>query len=225
MKKIEHIMRDRILVLDGAMGTMLQSYGLNEEDFRGERFADHPCDLKGNHDILCLTQPKIVEDIHDSYFRAGADLVETNTFNATAISQADYQTQDIVYEINLNAARIARNVAERFMNKNPKIPRFVCGALGPTNKTASISPDVNSPEYRNTDFDILADAYLEQCRGLLDGGVDIFLIETVFDTLNCKAALFAIQELFSERGTSPILRRRLGTFPVSKITAGGRLPI
>ena len=204
MKKIEHIMRDRILVLDGAMGTMLQSYGLNEEDFRGERFADHPCDLKGNHDILCLTQPKIVEDIHDAYFKAGADLVETNTFNATAISQADYQTQDIVYEINLNAARIARNVAERFMNKNPKIPRFVCGALGPTNKTASISPDVNSPEYRNTDFDILADAYLEQCRGLLDGGVDIFLIETVFDTLNCKAALFAIQELFSERGISPI---------------------
>ena len=116
MKKIEHIMRDRILVLDGAMGTMLQSYGLNEEDFRGERFADHPCDLKGNHDILCLTQPKIVEDIHYAYFRAGADLVETNTFNATAISQADYQTQDIVYEINLNAARIARNVAEIFIN-------------------------------------------------------------------------------------------------------------
>ena len=195
---------NQVLILDGAMGTMLQSYGLNEEDFRGERFADHPCDLKGNHDILCLTQPKIVEDIHDAYFKAGADLVETNTFNATAISQADYQTQDIVYEINLNAARIARNVAERFMNKNPKIPRFVCGALGPTNKTASISPDVNSPEYRNTDFDILADAYLEQCRGLLDGGVDIFLIETVFDTLNCKAALFAIQELFSERGISPI---------------------
>ena len=204
MKKIENIMRDRILVLDGAMGTMLQSYGLNEEDFRGERFADHPCDLKGNHDILCLTQPKIVEDIHDAYFKAGADLVETNTFNATAISQADYQTQDIVYEINLNAARIARNVADRFMNKDPKIPRFVCGALGPTNKTASISPDVNSPEFRNTDFDILADAYLEQSRGLLDGGVDIFLIETVFDTLNCKAALFAIQELFSERGISPI---------------------
>ena len=127
MKKIEHIMRDRILVLDGAMGTMLQSYGLNEEDFRGERFADHTCDLKGNHDILCLTQPKIVEDIHDAYFKAGADLVETNTFNATAISQADYQTQDIVYEINLNAARIARNVAERFMNKNPKIPRFAHG--------------------------------------------------------------------------------------------------
>ena len=204
MKKIENIMRDRILVLDGAMGTMLQSYGLNEEDFRGERFADHPCDLKGNHDILCLTQPKIVEDIHDAYFNAGADMVETNTFNATAISQADYQTQDIVYEINLNAARIARNVADRFMNKDPKIPRFVCGALGPTNKTASISPDVNSPEFRNTDFDILADAYLEQSRGLLDGGVDIFLIETVFDTLNCKAALFAIQELFSERGKSSI---------------------
>ena len=159
---IQSLFREKILVLDGAMGTMLQSYGLNEEDFRGERFADHPCDLKGNHDILWLTQPKIVEDIHDAYFNAGADMVETNTFNATAISQADYQTQDIIYEINLKAACIARNVADRFMNKDPKIPRFVCGALGPTNKTASISPDVNSPEFRNTDFDILADAYLEQ---------------------------------------------------------------
>ena len=202
MKKIEQIMRERILVLDGAMGTMLQSYGLEEVDFRGEHFADHPCDLTGNNDILCLTQPDIVEAVHHAYYKAGADLVETNTFNATAISQADYKTQDLVYEINLNAAHIARSVADKFMQKNPEKPRFVCGALGPTNKTASISQNVSNPGYRNTDFDTLADAYREQSRGLLDGGVDILLVETVFDTLNCKAALFAIQELLSERDTS-----------------------
>ncbi|SVB51031.1 uncharacterized protein METZ01_LOCUS203885, partial [marine metagenome] len=202
MEKLEQIIENRILVLDGAMGTMLQSYRLEDEDFRGERFAVHPCDLKGNNDILCLTRPDIVDAVHRAYLEAGADMVETNTFNSTAISQTDYQTQELVYEINLEAARIARNVADEFTEKYPKKPRFVCGALGPTNKTGSISPNVNNPGYRNTDFDTLVEAYREQSKGLLDGGVDIILVETVFDTLNCKAALFAIKELLSERNKS-----------------------
>ena len=185
------------MVLDGAMGTMVQSYNLSEKDFRGNRFKAHALDLQGNNDILCLTQPKIVQEIHESYFKAGADIVETNTFNANAISQTDYGTENLVYEINLSAAGIAKNAAKLFNDK----PRFVAGALGPTNRTASLSPDVNDPGFRNISFDTLKDAYKEQARGLLDGNIDIFLIETVFDTLNCKAALMAVQQLQDERQT------------------------
>ena len=196
LKTIQEIAKERILLIDGAMGTMLQAYQLEEADFRGDRFKDHPSDLKGNNDLLSLSRPDVVEAIHTAYLEAGADLIETNTFNANAISQSDYGTEDLVYEINLKSAKIARKSADKFSHD----PRFVCGALGPTNRTASLSPDVNDPGFRNVSFDELAAAYGEQARGLLDGGVDILLVETVFDTLNCKAALFAIQSLLEERG-------------------------
>ena len=196
MKTIQEIAKERILLIDGAMGTMLQAYQLEEADFRGDRFKDHSSDLKGNNDLLSLTRADVVEAIHTAYLEAGADLIETNTFNANAISQSDYGTEDLVYEINLESAKIARKSADKFSHD----PRFVCGALGPTNRTASLSPDVNDPGFRNVSFDELAAAYGEQARGLLDGGVDILLVETVFDTLNCKAALFAIQSLLEERG-------------------------
>ena len=196
LKTIQEIAKERILLIDGAMGTMLQAYQLEEADFRGDRFKDHPSDLKGNNDLLSLSRPDVVEAIHTAYLEAGADLIETNTFNANAISQSDYGTEDLVYEINLKSAKIARKSADKFSHD----PRFVCGALGPTNRTASLSPDVNDPGFRNVSFDELAVAYGEQVRGLLDGGVDILLVETVFDTLNCKAALFAIQSLLEERG-------------------------
>ena len=200
MSEMKDILTKRILILDGAMGTMVQSYGLEEADFRGNRFKDHPCDLKGNNDILSLTRPDVVREIHAAYLEAGADLIETNTFNSTSISQADYQMEHVVYEINRTAAGLARDVANEFTKKNPDIPRFVCGALGPTNKTASMSPDVSSPGFRNVTFDELTAAYEEQAKGLMDGGVDVLLVETVFDTLNCKAALFAIQSLFEDTG-------------------------
>ena len=196
LKTIQEIAKERILLIDGAMGTMLQAYQLEEADFRGDRFKDHPSDLKGNNDLLSLSRPDVVEAIHTAYLEAGADLIETNTFNANAISQSDYGTEDLVYEINLESAKIARKSADKFSHD----PRFVCGALGPTNRTASLSPDVNDPGFRNVSFDELAVAYGEQVRGLLDGGVDVLLVETVFDTLNCKAALFAIQSLLEERG-------------------------
>ena len=196
LKTIQEIAKERILLIDGAMGTMLQAYQLEEADFRGDRFKDHPSDLKGNNDLLSLSRPDVVEAIHTAYLEAGADLIETNTFNANAISQSDYGTEDLVYEINLKSAKIARKSADKFSHD----PRFVCGALGPTNRTASLSPDVNDPGFRNVSFDELAAAYGEQVRGLLDGGVDVLLVETVFDTLNCKAALFAIQSLLEERG-------------------------
>ena len=196
LKTIQEIAKERILLIDGAMGTMLQAYQLEEADFRGDRFKDHPSDLKGNNDLLSLSCPDVVEAIHTAYLEAGADLIETNTFNANAISQSDYGTEDLVYEINLKSAKIARKSADKFSHD----PRFVCGALGPTNRTASLSPDVNDPGFRNVSFDELAVAYGEQVRGLLDGGVDVLLVETVFDTLNCKAALFAIQSLLEERG-------------------------
>ena len=206
MKKIKELLKDRILVLDGAMGTMVQSYDLKEADFKGEEFKDHNFDLMGNNDILTLTRPDIVNDIHNAYLDAGADLIETNTFNSTSISQSDYQMEDIVYKLNYSAAKIAVKAAKRFTKLDPTKPRFVCGAIGPTNKTASMSPDVSNPEYRNINFDELVVAYKEQTKGLMDGGVDIFLVETVFDTLNCKAALFAIQSLFNEEGnTIPIM--------------------
>ena len=196
LKTIQEIAKEQILLIDGAMGTMLQAYQLEEADFRGDRFKDHPSDLKGNNDLLSLSRPDVVEAIHTAYLEAGADLIETNTFNANAISQSDYGTEDLVYEINLKSAKIARKSADKFSHD----PRFVCGALGPTNRTASLSPDVNDPGFRNVSFDELAAAYGEQARGLLDGGVDVLLVETVFDTLNCKAALFAIQSLLEERG-------------------------
>ena len=190
------------MVFDGGMGTMIQSCKLSESDFRGDRFSSHSHDLFGNNDILCLTQPKIIRKIHESYFRAGADIVETNTFNANSISQRDYGTEKLIYDMNLHAAQIAKKAANSFNDKS----RFVAGALGPTNRTASISPDVNNPGFRNISFNELKDAYFEQATGLLDGKIDIFLIETVFDTLNCKAALFAVQTLLEERNIAiPIL--------------------
>ncbi len=197
---LEQALRERILVLDGAMGTMIQSYQLQEADYRGERFAQHPQDLKGNNDLLSLTRPDIVEAIHRAYLEAGADIIETNSFNAQRISQADYGLEDLSYELNLAAAQCARRAVDAFLEECPSRPRFVAGALGPTNKTASISPDVNDPGARGTTFDELVAAYAEQAEGLLDGGADLLLPETTFDTLNLKAALFAIEEVFERRG-------------------------
>lgn len=199
MEAIQSILKERILVLDGAMGTMIQRYDLDESDFRGNRFINHSHDLKGNNDLLCLTRPDIIAAIHTAYFEAGADIIETNTFSGTRIAQADYALQDIVYDLNKKAAEIAKEVAEKFTAQNPNKPRFVAGAFGPTNKTASLSPDVNDPGFRAVTFDELKEAYYEQAKGLLDGGVDLFLIETIFDTLNAKAALMAIAELFEAR--------------------------
>ena len=179
---------------------MIQGYNLEEDDFRGQRFKDHPKLLKGDNDLLCLTKPEIIKQIHEAYFDAGADIAETNTFNSTSIAQADYGLEDIVYELNIEAARIARKVADRFTANDPGKPRFVAGAIGPTNKTASLSPDVSDPGFRAITFDQLSEAYKEQARGLMDGGVNLLLVETVFDTLNAKAALFAIRELFKESG-------------------------
>ena len=189
------LLKNKILTIDGAMGTMVQSYELDETDFRGERFSDHKSDLKGNNDILVLTQPEIVSKIHRAYFDSGADIVETNTFSANAISQSDYDMESEVYNINYEAAKIASKVAKSYKDK----PRFVAGAIGPTSRTASLSPDVNDPSYRNTDFDELVSVYSEQAGGLLDGGIDLFLVETVFDTLNCKAALYAINEIVNNK--------------------------
>ncbi|TFZ67095.1 methionine synthase [Hymenobacter sp. UV11] len=194
------LMRQRLLILDGAMGTMIQRYPLEEEDFRGTRFADHPRPLRGNNDLLSLTRPDIIRAIHAEYFEAGADMVETNTFSGTTIAQADYALEHVVYELNYESARLAREVADEYSAKTPEQPRFVAGAIGPTNRTASLSPDVNRPGYRAVTFDELATAYLEQTRGLVDGGVDTLLIETIFDTLNAKAALFAVQQFFNEGG-------------------------
>ena len=194
------LLRQRLLILDGAMGTMIQRYPLEEEDFRGARFADHPRPLRGNNDLLSLTRPDIIRAIHAEYFAAGADMVETNTFSGTTIAQADYALEHVVYELNYESARLAREVADEFTAQNPAQPRFVAGAIGPTNRTASLSPDVNRPGFRAVTFDELAKAYLEQTRGLVDGGVDALLIETIFDTLNAKAALFAVQQFFNEGG-------------------------
>ncbi len=197
---LKRLVEDRILILDGAMGTMIQSYKLTEADYRGERFADHPSDLKGNNDLLSLTLPDVIRAIHAAYLEAGADILETNTFNSTRISQADYGLQDLDYELNVASARLAREAADAASAGTPARPRFVAGVLGPTNRTASISPDVNNPGYRNIAFDDLVAAYAQAARGLLDGGADMLLVETVFDTLNCKAALFAIERHFDEHG-------------------------
>jgi 5-methyltetrahydrofolate--homocysteine methyltransferase len=198
--QLNEILEKRIVILDGAMGTMIQRYKLSEEDYRGEKFKDHPTSLKGCNDLLCLTQPHIIREIHEAYLKAGADIIETNTFNATSISMADYQLEDFVYEINLAAAKIAKEAAEKFSTLTPDKPRFVAGALGPTNKTASLSPNVNDPGFRAVTFDQLVEAYTEEVRGLIDGRVDLLLVETIFDTLNAKAALYAIQEYFDKIG-------------------------
>src|SRR5947209_1704495 len=189
----------KILVLDGAMGTMIQDLQLDEAAFRGERFKDFHRDVKGNNDLLILTQPRAIEDIHAEYLRAGADIVATNTFSSTSIAQTDYEMGHLAYELNLNGARLAKAAAARVQAEDGK-PRFVAGALGPTNRTASISPDVSNPGYRATTFDDLRKSYGEQINGMLEGGVDLLLVETIFDTLNAKAALYAIAEICEARG-------------------------
>ena len=196
---LRRALQDRILVLDGAMGTMIQSYELEEADFRGDRYADHTRPLKGNNDLLSLTRPDVIEAIHRAYLDAGCDILETNTFSGTRIAMADYAVEDDVYELNVESAAIARRAADDFTARQPDKPRFVAGVLGPTNRTSSMSPDVNDPSFRNVTFDELAEAYGEQARGLLDGGADMLLVETVFDTLNAKAALFAISGVLTER--------------------------
>jgi 5-methyltetrahydrofolate--homocysteine methyltransferase len=199
MKNIKDILKERILVLDGAMGTMLQRHKFTEEDFRGERFKDWEHPLQGNNDLLSLTQPEAIADVHRQYFAAGADIVETNTFSGTTIAMADYFMEDLVYELNYESAKIAKQVADEFTAKEPHKPRFVAGSIGPTNKTASMSPDVNDPGFRAVSFDELRVAYKQQVEALIDGGADLLLVETIFDTLNAKAALFAIEEVKDER--------------------------
>lgn len=202
MSNLKSILKDRIMVLDGAMGTMLQNYAFEEKDFRGKRFADFPVSLQGNNDLLSLTQPQAIKDIHAKYFEAGADIVETNTFSSTSIAMADYQMEDLVYELNFESAKIAKEVADSFTAKTPQKPRFVAGSMGPTNKTASLSPDVNNPGYRAITFDQLVASYTEQATALIDGGVDLLLVETIFDTLNAKAALFAIENVKEAKGNN-----------------------
>jgi 5-methyltetrahydrofolate--homocysteine methyltransferase len=195
---IKEELKKRRLILDGAMGTMIQAYNFTEEDFRGEKFKDWKLPLKGNNDFLILTQPEAIKQIHREYFEAGADIAETNTFSSTSIGQADYGTEEFVYELNLKGAQLAREAADEFTT--PEKPRFVAGSIGPTNRTASLSPDVNNPGKRNITYDELVEAYSEQVRGLIDGGCDLLLIETIFDTLNAKAAMFAAETVFEEKG-------------------------
>src|SRR5262245_14602280 len=199
-KALEKAAQERILIIDGAMGTMIQRHKLDEAGYRGMRFKDWKRDIKGNNDLLVLTQPKIIQDIHEAYLEAGADIIETNTFNSQRISMADYGMEELSYEINVAAAKLARAAADKCNKLTPNKPRFVAGAVGPTNRTASISPDVNNPGFRNVSFDELREAYKEQVRGLMEGGSDIILIETIFDTLNAKAAGVATQEVFEEKG-------------------------
>ncbi len=200
MSTIKQALQDRILVLDGAMGTMLQRYKFTEADYRGKRFEDYPIPLKGNNDLLSITQPQAIKDIHAKYLEAGADIIETNTFSGTTIAMADYQMEDLVYELNYESAKLAKQVTTAFTANEPHKPRFVAGSIGPTNRTASMSPDVNDPGFRAVTFNDLRKAYKQQVEALVDGGIDILLVETVFDTLNAKAALFAIEEVKDERG-------------------------
>lgn len=208
-ERIAHLkdeVKKRVLILDGAMGTMIQRYKLQEADYRGERFKDHKSDVKGNNELISIVQPDILRDIHLQYYRAGADIAETNTFGATRIAQADYHMEDLAYEMNVASARVAREAADICEKETPGRVCYVAGVLGPTNRTASISPDVNDPGFRNVDFDKLHAAYMEATRGLIEGGADIILVETIFDTLNAKAALYAIQDVFDEDGvTLPIM--------------------
>src|SRR6201998_319641 len=197
---IEKELEKRILVIDGAMGTMIQRYKPTEEDYRGERFKDYKYSVKGNNDLFSITKPKMIEEIHMAYLEAGADIIETNTFNANPLSLADYHMEELTYELNLESAKIARKAVDEYMKKHPGKGKFVAGAIGPTNKTASLSPDVNDPGYRAVTFDDVANAYTEQIKGLVDGGVDVLLVETIFDSLNAKAALFAIETYFEKAG-------------------------
>jgi len=196
MKDIRALLKERILIIDGAMGTMIQRYKLEEADYRGERFRDWHTDVKGNNDLLSITQPQIITAIHKEYLDAGADIIETNTFSSTTIAQADYDMQSLAYELNVASAKCARAAADEYTAKDPAKPRFVAGAIGPLNKTLSLSPDVNNPGFRAVTFDEVAAAYTEQIKGLVDGGVDIILIETIFDTLNAKAAIYAAKNFF-----------------------------
>jgi len=198
MSNIKKELEKRILIIDGAMGTMIQRIKLQEADYRGERFKDWHSDVKGNNDLLSITQPQIIEAIHREYLEAGADIIETNTFSSTFIAQADYDMQSLAYELNVASAKVARKAADEYTAKDPSKPRFVAGAIGPLNKTLSLSPDVNNPGYRAVTFDEVANAYYEQVKGLVDGGVDVFLIETIFDTLNAKGAIFAIKKYFRD---------------------------
>jgi 5-methyltetrahydrofolate--homocysteine methyltransferase len=198
MKDIKEELKKRILIIDGAMGTMIQRYKLEEEDYRGTRFKDWHSDVKGNNDLLSITQPQIIEAIHKEYLEAGADIIETNTFSSTVIAQADYDMQSIAYEMNVASAQCARRAADEYTAKDPSKPRYVAGAIGPLNKTLSLSPDVNNPGFRAVTFDEVAAAYTEQIKGLIEGGVDILLIETIFDTLNAKAAIYAVKKYFRE---------------------------
>src|SRR5438094_4370517 len=219
-ERLERLLRERIVILDGAMGTMVQQHQLDERAYRGERFRQWRRDLKGLHDLLALTQPQIIEGIHRQYLEAGADLIETNTFNAQALSLADYGMESLAYEINVAAARCARSAADAVMAADPGRVCIVAGALGPTNKTSSISTDVNNPAARGASFDEVAAAYYEQAKGLLDGGADALLVETIFDTLNAKAAFFAILKLFEERGIEPLTPFDSGSAAVSAAPVG-----
>ena len=206
MANIYDILKDKILVLDGAMGTMIQEYKFSESDYRGSRFKDHPCSVKGNNDLLSITQPEAIKSIHEKYLEVGSDIIETNTFSSTSIGMADYSMESIVYDINFESAKIAKEAALKYSKITPKKPRFVAGSIGPTNRTASMSPDVNDPGFRAITFDDLVKAYSEQINALIDGGVDILLIETIFDTLNAKAALFAVDSVLELRNLSvPIM--------------------
>ena len=197
-KKLREILEKRIMIIDGAMGSMIQTYKLQEADYRGERFKDWHKDVKGNNDMLVITQPHIIKEIHRAYLDAGADIIETNTFSAQAVALADYDMQEFAYEISKEASRLAKQAADEYMKDNPGSEKFVAGAIGPMNKTLSLSPDVNNPGYRSVTFDEVADAYYEHITGLVDGGADILLIETIFDTLNAKAAIYAVEKYFRD---------------------------
>ena len=218
-QQLPEILKQRIVILDGAMGTMIQRYKLTEADYRGERFASHHVDVKGNNELLLLTRPDVIREIHEQYLAAGADLIETNTFGATSVAQEDYDMAELAYEMNVVAAKIAREACDQYSTADK--PRFVAGAFGPTPRTASISPDVNDPGARNIDYEQLRAAYYEQGKGLLEGGADVFLVETIFDTLNAKAALFAIEQLFEDTGERlPVLISGTVTDASGRILSG-----
>ena len=218
------ILKKKIVVLDGAMGTSIQNYNLNEKDFRGDLLKDFHKDQKGNNDILSITKPEVIKEIHRSFLEAGSDIIETNSFNSTSISQEDYDLAHLVYDLNYHSAKIAREVADEFTAMNPDKPRFVAGSIGPTNKTASLSPDVENPGYRNITFDDLVDSYSEQIGALVDGGVDCLLIETVFDTLNCRAAIVAANNVYKLKGfTLPIMISGTLTDKSGRTLAGQKL--
>ena len=218
-QQLPEILKQRIVILDGAMGTMIQRYKLTEADYRGTRFTEHHVDVKGNNELLLLTHPDVIREIHEQYLAAGADLIETNTFGATSVAQEDYDMAELAYEMNVVAAQIAREACDQY--STPDKPRFVAGAFGPTPRTASISPDVNDPGARNIDYEQLRAAYYEQGKGLLDGGADVFLVETIFDTLNAKAALFAIEQLFEDTGERlPVLISGTVTDASGRILSG-----